>query len=68
VSLPVDELDVSQFNDATWVKQNRRMAIELEAQDAEGSAWTLRYELEVRKHDRWYVQSLHVDPITEGDG
>jgi hypothetical protein len=67
VSLPVEALSVTQFNDTTWVKRNRVVAVELKADDAGGNTWTLRYELGVRKRERWYVRSLHVDPSTEGE-
>jgi conjugative transposon protein TcpC len=66
VSLPVQALRVASVDEVTWVRPNRRTAVVLEAEDERGGSWTLRYELEVRKRDRWYVRSLQVDPTFRG--
>jgi hypothetical protein len=66
VSLPGRELDVRSVEGITWAVPGRRAAVQLQAEDAEGGTWTLRYELAVVRRDRWYVRSLHTDPRTEG--
>ena len=66
VSLPSQRLEVSSIAELTWAEPGRMVAVLVEAEDAEGSSWTLRYELGVRKRDRWYVRSLHVDPRQGG--
>jgi Conjugative transposon protein TcpC len=66
VSLPGRELDVRSVESVTWAVAGRRAAVQLQADDQEGGAWTLRYELAVVRRDRWYVRSLHTDPRAEG--
>jgi hypothetical protein len=66
VSLPGRELDVRSIESITWVVPGRLAAVQLRADDPEGGAWTLRYELAVLRRDRWYVRSLHTDPRAEG--
>ena len=61
VSLPAEPMRVDETSQVTWVNQPNRVAVEVEASQ-EGNTWTLRYELEVTKSDRWYVRSLQVDP------
>lgn len=68
VSLPSQQLDVERADTVTWVQLGRRVAVETEATDPSGTAWILRYELEVIKHDRWYVRSIEVDPTFKGGG
>jgi hypothetical protein len=46
----------------TWVTAGRRVAAQVEVSDAHKSTWTLRYELDVQRRDRWYVRSIQVDP------
>jgi conjugative transposon protein TcpC len=66
VSLPEKRLRVTSVDDLAWVRPGHSVALELEAQDAAGSSWTLRYVLDVRRSDRWYVRTLHLDPTTGG--
>lgn len=66
VTLPNDPLDVLSVGAVTWVEPRRRVAATVEAEDGDGNYWTLRYELSVRKSDRWYVRSLQVNPTFEG--
>jgi hypothetical protein len=68
VSLPVDSLDVTGVDAVTWAQAGRRVGVELDAEDEQDNSWTLRYELEVQKTDRWYVRSLQVDPTFQGGG
>jgi hypothetical protein len=66
VSLPQQHLTVGNTQQATWVIPGRRVAIQVTATDAHGTSWTLSYELDVEKLDRWYVQSIQVDPTFQG--
>ena len=66
VSLPGSAMKVSRVDEFTWVQPGRRVAALVEALDSRGTAWTLRYELDVLKRDRWYVQSLQVNPTFQG--
>ncbi len=62
VSLPPQRLSVRSTEAVTWALPGRRVAVEVQAEDELRNRWTLRYELEVQRRDRWYVRSLHVDP------
>jgi hypothetical protein len=62
VSLPAQPLRMVDTEGVTWVEPDRRVAVEVTAEDGRESSWTLRYELDVEKRDRWYVRSLQVDP------
>ncbi len=68
VSLPVEHMTVTQTQTATWVVPGRQVAIQVTATDSHGDAMTLSYEVNVEKRDRWYVQSIQVDPTYQGDG
>lgn len=66
VSLPDDHLRVTGVTAIAWTSAGRRVAAEVQATGAGSGSWTLRYELEVRRTDRWYVRSLQVDPTFKG--
>jgi hypothetical protein len=66
VSLPGEALTVAATERVTWAEPQRRVAVLLQARDQGGTAWTLRYELDVQLSDRWYVRSIHVDPTSRG--
>jgi len=66
VSLPGEALHTSGDARVTWIVPGRRVAAEVDAVDRRGTAWTLRYELDVRRLGRWYVRSLHVNPTFQG--
>jgi hypothetical protein len=66
VSLPTEHLRVTQTQQPTWVQPGRRVAIQVTATDSRGTQLTLTYEVTVRKLDRWYVQSIEVDPTYDG--
>lgn len=68
VSLPSEPMRVEATNLVTWIDKPSRLAVEVEAADQEGTEWTLRYELDVVKNDRWYVRSLQVDPTFKEGG
>lgn len=62
VSMPAQHLQVTAADRLTWVRAGRRVAVQTEAEDQANNTWTLRYELDVSKRDRWYVQSIELDP------
>jgi hypothetical protein len=66
VSLPPQHLRLSGVGDVTWARPGSRVSVEVDATGAGAGRWTLRYALEVRKRDRWYVQSVQVDPASKG--
>jgi hypothetical protein len=66
VSLPAQRLSVRSEDPVTWAVPDRRVAVQVQAEDELRNRWTLRYELEVSRRDRWYVRSLHVDPTNQG--
>jgi hypothetical protein len=66
VSLPPQHMTVTNTQPATWTVPGRRVAIQVTTNDAHGNSWTLTYEVGVQKLDRWYVQSIQVDPTFQG--
>lgn len=68
VSLPPHPLRLESLDELTWVRPQRRVAAAVEVADGDGGTWTLRYELEVRRRDRWYVHSLQTDPTFQPGG
>lgn len=66
VSLPTRHMSVTTVQQATWVTPGSRVAIQVVANDSHGDSFTLSYELGVEKLDRWYVQSIQVDPTFKG--
>lgn len=65
VSLPAQPLETSHVDDLTWVVSGRRVAVQVTADDARDTSFTLRYELDVERRDRWYVRALTVEPTTK---
>lgn len=65
VSLPHQRLRVVDVGEVDWLRTGSRVGVEVEAQSPAGR-WTLSYELEVRRRDRWYVQSVQADPTFKG--
>jgi hypothetical protein len=61
VALPSARLKLRSIDALTWVKRGR-VAAEVRA-DGRGAGWTLRYELDVVRRDRWYVRSVETNPI-----
>jgi len=66
VSLPERKLKVISIDAVTWAKPNERVAVQLDARGEDNTLWTLRYELGVRRTERWYVRSVSVDPTSGG--
>ncbi len=62
VSVPAERLEVSSIDSVTWAAPGRRVAVQLRAKDGDGAGWTLRYELEVVRRERWYVRAIEDDP------
>lgn len=60
VALPARRLQLTSIDAITWVRP-KRIAAGLRA-DGGGAKWTLRYELEVVRRDRWYVRSIQINP------
>lgn len=67
ISMPSRPLEVESTGDLLWVEPDRRVSIEVEVRDETGTDWTLRYELGVQRSDRWYVRSIHINPLAKGD-
>jgi hypothetical protein len=63
VTLPPLRLRVTSTDNVVWVQPERRIALDVDAIDDRGTQWTLRYELDVVHSGRWYVQSIHTNPI-----
>jgi hypothetical protein len=66
VSLPAEHMTVTNTQQANWVTPGHRVAIQVQASDTHHNSWTLSYEVTVERLDRWYVQSIQVDPTFEG--
>lgn len=65
VSLPAQRMRMADVGDVVWARPGRRVAVQVEAESPAGR-WTLRYELDVWRSDRWYVRSIQVDPTFKG--
>ena len=59
VALPATPLEVKSIDSISRIAPGR-VALEVRAEG--GAAWTLRYELEVVKRERWYVRSIQTNP------
>jgi Conjugative transposon protein TcpC len=66
VSLPPQHLKLTDVNSVVWLQSRRSIACEVQVTDEQGSEWTLRYEVAVVMRDRWYVQSIEVNPTFKG--
>jgi hypothetical protein len=60
VALAAAPLEVKSIDSISWVAPGR-VAVEVRAKGL-GATWTLRYELEVVKRERWYVRSIQTNP------
>lgn len=60
VALPAAPLQIKSIDSISRVAPGR-VAVEMRA-DGLGAIWTLRYELEVVKDERWYVRSIQTNP------
>lgn len=68
VSLPTQRLELGAVDSVTWAQPGRWAAVQVRAEDEDGAAWTLRYELRVVRHERWYVRAIQVDPRSHQGG
>jgi hypothetical protein len=66
ISLPPQTLTIENVVEIAWAERPKRVALTARAKDDRGDTWTLRYEVDVVKQDRWYVQRLQVDPTFQG--
>jgi conjugative transposon protein TcpC len=66
VSMPDRALNLADVDAITWVVPDRRVAAQVQAIDEDGTEMALSYELDVVLSDRWYVQSIHVNPTAGG--
>jgi hypothetical protein len=65
VSLPEERLRLASIDGVTW--SDRRVAVGLTAETADGLRLSLRYELAVvRDAGRWLVRTVHVNPTATG--
>jgi len=62
VSLPSQRLELRSVDTITWAQVGQRAAVLVRAEDVDGAAWTLRYELMVERRERWYVRQIQTDP------
>jgi hypothetical protein len=62
VALPSARLKVRSIDAVTWARRGC-VAAEVRA-DGRGAGWTLRYELDVVRRDRWYVRSIETSRST----
>jgi hypothetical protein len=63
VSLPSAALRMRSVDSVTWAAPHR-VAVTVSAKGADGTEWTLRYELSVVRRDRWYVRAISIDPTS----
>jgi hypothetical protein len=67
VSMPAQHLRLVQAKQATWLVAGSSVELIVEATDASQDTWTLHYDVEVQKTDRWYVRSIQHDPTSKED-
>jgi Conjugative transposon protein TcpC len=60
VALPGAPLKLRSIDALTWVRPGR-VAVEVQA-EGRGTSWTLRYQLDVVKRERWYLRSIETNP------
>jgi len=60
VSLPEQRLELKAVHELTRAGPGR-VAAEIEA-SGDAAVWTLRYELDVVRRERWYVRAISSDP------
>jgi len=66
VSLPPEPLEVSGIDSTDWLVPNRNVAVQVDAEDQQGTQLTLTYQVGVVRRGRWYVDSIQVDPTLKG--
>jgi hypothetical protein len=64
VVMPVQTFRAVRFDDVTWARPSRAVAVVVEARRRDGLQMTLRYELAVvRRAGRWLVRAIETNPI-----
>jgi hypothetical protein len=66
VSLPPEQLEVSEIDSANWLVPGRIVVVQVEAKDQQGAELTLTYQVGVVRRVRWYIESIQVDPTLKG--
>jgi conjugative transposon protein TcpC len=66
ISLPPQPLEVSEVDSANWLVPRRTVAVQVEAKNRQGTEFTLTYQVGVVRRDRWYIDSIQVDPTLKG--
>lgn len=66
VSLPPQPLTVGSIDPVTWLVPRRTVAVQVDAKDRQGAELTLTYQIGVVRSDRWYIDSIQVDPTLRG--
>jgi hypothetical protein len=65
VALPGLRLTLNRLIGLQWAPDRTSAVASLEASDRDGVAYTLRYELDVRRvEDRWEIAAIQTDPTT----
>jgi Conjugative transposon protein TcpC len=63
VALPGLQLMLRRLTDLLWAPDDASVLATVEAADSDGVAYTLRYELDVRRIDeRWEIAAIQMDP------
>jgi hypothetical protein len=63
VALPGLPLSLHRLNDLQWATAGASVLASIEAGDADGVSYALRYELDVRRVDeRWEIAAIQTDP------
>jgi hypothetical protein len=66
VSLPSQPLTVEDIESVSWFVPGRIVAVQVDAEDRQGAELTLTYQVGVVRKDRWYIDSIQVDPTLKG--
>jgi conjugative transposon protein TcpC len=66
VSLPAQPLTVTGIDSVDWLVPRRTVAVQVSAESRQGAQFTLTYQVGVVRRDRWYIDSIQVDPTLKG--
>jgi hypothetical protein len=66
VSLPPQPLTVKEVDSVAWLVPHHTLAVQVDAEDQQGTQLTLTYQVGVVRQDRWYIDSIQVDPTLKG--
>jgi hypothetical protein len=62
VTLPTISMSVQHINSVTWMQPNVTVEVQVTASDAAGATYTLAYLIGVTRRERWYANSIAVNP------